>query len=122
MQFPLNTHCRIVVAATLLAASLFAGSTARAQQVVVFVNGQPITNLDVDHRAKFIQMSTKKVPSRKEALDSLVDEALEIDEAKRFKIDIPDFGHRQLVRQCSDAYGDRYGEADAIAGSRRRER
>ena len=90
MQFPLSSHCRIVVAAAVVAASLFAGSTARAQQVVVFVNGQPITNLDVDHRAKFIQMSTKKVPSRKEALDSLIDEALEIDEARRFKIDIPD--------------------------------
>src|SRR6202167_1917754 len=65
-------------------------STARSQQVVVFVNGQPITTLDVEHRSKFIQLSTKKPPSRKEALDSLIDEILEIAEAKRFTIEISD--------------------------------
>jgi peptidyl-prolyl cis-trans isomerase SurA len=73
-----------------VATTLLAVSAARAQQVVVFVNGQPITNLDVEHRAKFIQLSTKKVPSRKEALDSLIDEVLEVNEAKRFNIDISD--------------------------------
>ena len=35
-------------------------SIARAQQVVAFVNGEPITTLDVEHRAKFMQMSTQK--------------------------------------------------------------
>jgi peptidyl-prolyl cis-trans isomerase SurA len=76
-----------VIAAALI---LFASATARAQQVVAFVNGQPITTLDVEHRAKFIQLSTKKPATRKEALDSLIDEILEINEAKRFSIDIPD--------------------------------
>jgi peptidyl-prolyl cis-trans isomerase SurA len=61
-----------------------------AQQVVAFVNGQPITNLDVEHRSKFIQMSSKKVPPRREVLDSLIDEILEIAEAKRFSLDVPD--------------------------------
>ena len=65
-------------------------SVSHAQQVVAFVNGQPITNLDVEHRAKFIQMSTKKVPSRREVLDSLIDEILKTTEAKRFGLDIPD--------------------------------
>jgi peptidyl-prolyl cis-trans isomerase SurA len=80
-----------------LAAAAFVGaimlglpSAATAQQVVLFVNGQPITNLDIEHRAKFLQMSSKKVPSRKEVLDSLIDEILEITEAKRFGLDIPD--------------------------------
>jgi peptidyl-prolyl cis-trans isomerase SurA len=35
-------------------------------------------------------MSSKKVPSRKEVLDSLVDEILETTEAKRYGLDIPD--------------------------------
>lgn len=35
-------------------------------------------------------MSTKKPASRKEAIDSLIDEILEIGEAKRFNIDVPD--------------------------------
>jgi len=75
----------------LAAASLLAVSTAAsAQQVVALVNGTPITNLDVEHRAKFIQLSTKKPASRREALDSLIDEILEINEAKRFSIEAPD--------------------------------
>ncbi len=79
-------------AASLVAAAIgFAmPSASRAQQVVAFVNGQPITNLDIEHRSKFIQMSSKKVPPRREVLDSLIDEILEITEAKRFSLDVPD--------------------------------
>jgi len=65
-------------------------SLCRAQQVVALVNGQPITALDIEHRAKFIQMSSKKVPSRKEVLDSLIDEILEVTEAKRFTLEVSD--------------------------------
>jgi peptidyl-prolyl cis-trans isomerase SurA len=65
--------------------------TAFAQQVVAFVNGQPITALDIEHRAKFLQMSNKgKVPTRQEVMDSLIDEILEIGEAKHYGIDVPD--------------------------------
>jgi peptidyl-prolyl cis-trans isomerase SurA len=65
-------------------------SLCQAQQVVALVNGQPITALDIEHRAKFLQMTTKKPPSRREVLESLIDEILEVTEAKRFTIDIPD--------------------------------
>ncbi len=74
------------VAALVLAVA----SNARAQEVVAFVSGQPITTLDVEHRGKFMQMSTKKVPTRKEVLDSLIDEILEVNEAKRFTIEVPE--------------------------------
>jgi peptidyl-prolyl cis-trans isomerase SurA len=92
MKILLHSHCKILAAAIFAAASFLAVSTAgaRAQQVVAFVNGQPITNLDVEHRAKFLQLSTKKPASRKEALDSLIDEILEVNEAKRFSIEVPD--------------------------------
>jgi peptidyl-prolyl cis-trans isomerase SurA len=78
------------IAAALLAASLMlaAPSAATAQQVVVLVNGEPITTLDIDHRTKLVQMSTNKVPTRKEVIDELVDEILKVREAKRFGIDI----------------------------------
>jgi peptidyl-prolyl cis-trans isomerase SurA len=72
------------------AVMLAAPPNARAQQVVAFVNGQPITTLDIERRAKFLQMSSKKVPARKEVIDSLIDEILEITEAKRFGLDVPD--------------------------------
>jgi peptidyl-prolyl cis-trans isomerase SurA len=73
-----------------VAIMLAAPLNAYAQQVVAFVNGQPITTLDIEHRAKFLQMSSKKVPPRKEVLDSLIDEILEIAEAKRYGLDVPD--------------------------------
>lgn len=73
-----------------VATMLAVPATAHAQQVVAFVNGEPITTLDVEYRAKFIQLSTKKPPARREVLDSLIDEILEINEAKRFGIDVPD--------------------------------
>jgi peptidyl-prolyl cis-trans isomerase SurA len=79
-------------AAVLIATAITCGapSVARSQQVVALVNGQPITTLDVEHRGKFIQMTTKKAPARKEVLDSLIDEILEVSEAKRFGLDVPD--------------------------------
>jgi peptidyl-prolyl cis-trans isomerase SurA len=90
----LNLHgigWKAFAAAALAAAITFAASSSsRAQQVVAFVNGQPITALDIEHRAKFMQMTSKKVPARREVLDSLIDEILEITEAKRFGIDVPD--------------------------------
>src|SRR5271156_16303 len=78
-----RVHWRGVAVAAFVGASMLALPTAAsAQQVVAFVNGQPITNLDIEHRAKFLQMTTKKVPSRKEVMDSIIDEILEITEAK----------------------------------------
>jgi peptidyl-prolyl cis-trans isomerase SurA len=88
---PPHVRRKVFVLAWLAAAILFAmPSVSCAQQVVVFVNGQPITNLDIEHRSKFIQMSSKKVPSRREVLDSLIDEILEVTEAKRFSLDVSD--------------------------------
>ena len=79
-------------AASMLAAlmMLAASSAAQAQQVVAFVSGQPITTLDLEHRMKFLLLSNKKQPTKREALDSLIDEILEINEAKHYGIDIPD--------------------------------
>jgi peptidyl-prolyl cis-trans isomerase SurA len=91
-------HCRGVAVAALVSASMLVlPAAATAQQVVAFVNGQPVTNLDIEHRAKFLQMTTKKVPSRKEVMDSIIDEILEITEAKRYGLEVPD-------EQVNDSY------------------
>jgi peptidyl-prolyl cis-trans isomerase SurA len=63
---------------------------AHAQSVVVLVDGQPITALDIEQRSKFITLSAHRTPSRQEVLDALIDEVLEIREAKRYSIDISD--------------------------------
>ena len=65
-------------------------SAAPSQEIIEVVDGQPITVLDIEHRAKFLQMSSKKVPSRKEVMDSLLDEILQITEAGRQGIQISD--------------------------------
>jgi peptidyl-prolyl cis-trans isomerase SurA len=64
-------------------------TAANAQQVVVIVNGDPITALDIDQRTKLIQLSTHKVPARQEVLDELINEKLKVREAKKLGLDIP---------------------------------
>jgi peptidyl-prolyl cis-trans isomerase SurA len=81
----------ILTAAALAAAIIFAGvSIVRAQQVVALVDGVPITELDIEHRAKLEELSTQKMPSRQDVLNMLIDEILEVREAKRFEIDVPE--------------------------------
>jgi len=90
----LTNTVRWTVAARMLAAAVivFAPSLARAQQVVALVDGQPITQLDLEQRTKFDQMSNpnKAAPTRQAVIDELVDEILELREAKRFGIVVPD--------------------------------
>ena len=112
-----------------LAAVAFAGAImlalpniATAQQVVAFVNGQPITVLDIEHRSKFLQMSNKKVPSRKEVMDSLIDEILEITEAKRYGLDIPDEQVNESYNTVATRMGHRWTKAHAVAHRRWRQR
>jgi peptidyl-prolyl cis-trans isomerase SurA len=91
LQTAMQGLCRAVAAGALAAASLLAAPTASyAQEVVVLVDGEPITALDIEQRMKFLQMSTPKAASRKDALDGLIDEILEIHEAKRFGVNVPD--------------------------------
>jgi peptidyl-prolyl cis-trans isomerase SurA len=91
-QIAIGAFCRGFAAAVLAATSLLAvlPAVGHAQEVVALVDGEPITALDIEQRAKFIQMSANKTPSRKEVLDGLIDEILEVREAKRFNIVVPD--------------------------------
>jgi peptidyl-prolyl cis-trans isomerase SurA len=82
--------CRNLLAAAVMVAGVSALATlARAQQVVVIVNGDPVTALDIEQRSKLIQLSTHKPPTRQEVLDELINEKLKVREAKKWGIDIP---------------------------------
>ena len=59
----------------------------RAQSVAVMVNGEPITNFDIEQRMKLTKLSSHKMPSRQEALDELIDEKVKIKEAKKYGVD-----------------------------------
>jgi peptidyl-prolyl cis-trans isomerase SurA len=90
-QTAMHWLCRTAAAAALTVASLVAAPMAsHAQEIVALVDGEPITALDIEHRMKFLQMSAQKSATKKEALDSLIDEILEVHEAKRFNITVPD--------------------------------
>lgn len=63
---------------------------AAAQEVVVMVNGLPITNYDIDQRTKFDELSQHKRPSRKEVIDELIDDKLKIHEAALYSMSATD--------------------------------
>lgn len=79
----------LTVAAMAIMVTAAATGGAHAQNVAAFVNGEPITQLDIDQRIKLLEASTPnhKAPSRQEVLDELIDEKLKIREAKRWGID-----------------------------------
>jgi peptidyl-prolyl cis-trans isomerase SurA len=60
---------------------------AQAQTVAVMVNGDPITDFDIEQRTKLDFVSTHKQPSRQEVLNELIDEKVKIKEAKKFGVD-----------------------------------
>jgi peptidyl-prolyl cis-trans isomerase SurA len=83
--------CRRLGAAALLIAAAGIGD-AQAQNVAAFVNGEPITALDVDQRSKLIEVSsqTHKAPPRQEVLDELINEKLKIREGKKWGMEASD--------------------------------
>jgi peptidyl-prolyl cis-trans isomerase SurA len=72
----------------LLGTALVLPRAAQSQQVVVVVNGDPVTALDIEQRSKLNQLSTHKVPSRQEVLEELITEKLKIREGKRLGFEI----------------------------------
>jgi peptidyl-prolyl cis-trans isomerase SurA len=77
-----------LLAVTLLSAALLLTGRAGAQEVVVLVNGEPVTALDIEQRSKLHQLSTQKVPSRQEVLDELIDERLKVKEGKKWGLEV----------------------------------
>src|SRR5712675_2831609 len=63
------------------------GSPLHAQTVAVMVNGEPITNYDIDQRSKLNFLTTHKTPVRQQVVDELIDEKVKIKEGKKFGVD-----------------------------------
>jgi peptidyl-prolyl cis-trans isomerase SurA len=66
---------------------LTGGSPLHAQSVVVMVNGEPITNYDIEQRSKLTSLTTHKAPPRQDVIEELINEKVKIKEAKRFGVD-----------------------------------
>ncbi|MBK5960773.1 hypothetical protein CCR97_21570 [Rhodoplanes elegans] len=63
---------------------------AAAQNVIVMVNGSPITSFDIEQRQKFSMLVTRKASTREEVIEELIDERIKIDAARRFTMNISD--------------------------------
>ncbi|WP_439375107.1 peptidylprolyl isomerase [Bradyrhizobium sp. PMVTL-01] len=59
----------------------------RAQNIVVMVNGDPITDFDIDQRAKLDQLTTQKTPSRQDVINELIDDRVKLKEGKKYGVD-----------------------------------
>jgi peptidyl-prolyl cis-trans isomerase SurA len=67
--------------------SAFAGVPARAQTVAVMVNGEPITEYDIEQRGKLDFLSMHKQQPRQDIINELIDDKVKIKEAKKFGVD-----------------------------------
>src|SRR3979490_418417 len=63
------------------------GSPSQAQTVAVMVNGEPITNYDIDQRMKLTFLTTHKPAVRQDVINELIDEKVKIREGKKFGVD-----------------------------------
>src|SRR5262245_59723009 len=79
MLLPVRMLAMLIVLAT--------GASALAQTVVVFVNGDPITAIDIENRTRFLVLTGQKQPTRQAVLDELIDEVLKVREGKRWQIE-----------------------------------
>jgi peptidyl-prolyl cis-trans isomerase SurA len=73
--------------AVALALSFAGGSPLRAQTVACMVNGEPITNFDIEQRTKLTFLTTHKQASRQEVVDELIDEKVKVKEGKKYGVD-----------------------------------
>lgn len=92
MTATFSHHVRILAISCIAACALGtalpgAVRPAEAQTVAVMVNGEPITDLDIEQRMRLDLISTHKQPTRQEVTDELINEHLKIKEAKKFGVD-----------------------------------
>lgn len=84
-----NTFRRWLFGAIFFAAAAAMPTLAQAQ-VVVVANGSPITAYDIEQRAKLVQSSTHKKPTRQEIIQDLIDDRLKIAKAKSYGLEVSD--------------------------------
>lgn len=86
-SFPRFARTAFFAAAVLVVSGLTSG--AMAQSVAAMVNGEAITQFDIDQRVKLTTLTTRKTPSRQEALDELINDKVKIKEGKKYGLDMP---------------------------------
>lgn len=88
MRIPPRLAPAFAFALALLLPLLAASAPAFAQQIVVLVNGAPITSYDVSQRQRLSQLVDRKSISAKEALEDLIDDQLKVQQASKLQTDL----------------------------------
>ena len=86
----------VLIAIGLILAS---GSRSPAQDLTAFVNGEPITELDITECIRLTEILTHRNPPRQDALDELIDEKLKLQIVRRY-------GLEPAGTNVDDAYDD----------------
>ena len=86
----MSGHGRIIIATACVIAAIAAPSRALAQHVVLVVNGDVITDYDIEQRMKFDTLSSHKPSVRQEVIEELIDDKLKVQIARRYKVEVPD--------------------------------
>ena len=84
---PLHRLMSLVLACAAALVLMAAVSPLQAQTVAVMVNGEPITNYDIDQRGKLNFLTSRKPAVRQEVINELIDEKVKIREGKKFGVD-----------------------------------
>jgi peptidyl-prolyl cis-trans isomerase SurA len=77
---------RLIMSAAAALLLLGGGSQLHAQTVAVMVNGEPITNYDIEQRGK-LNVLSHKASTRQQVIDELIEEKVKIREGKKFGVD-----------------------------------
>jgi peptidyl-prolyl cis-trans isomerase SurA len=83
----LSRLSHLVLGCAVALTSIAIGPPAHAQTVAVMVNGEPITNYDIEQRMKLNALSTRKPAVRQDVINELIDEKVKIKEGKKFGVD-----------------------------------
>ncbi|MBA4791049.1 MAG: SurA N-terminal domain-containing protein [Pseudomonadota bacterium] len=112
------TSARILPILGLALALLLGGGVApaAAQQLLVLVNGQPITSYDVAQRQKLHQIIGEKPPSAKETLEELIDQHIKVAAASRIGITLDDEELDKLFAGVADRSGRTSEQLAALLG------
>jgi peptidyl-prolyl cis-trans isomerase SurA len=83
------THLTRILPLALGAGLILIGSAApsRAQNIVVMVNGEPITDFDIEQRSKLDTLTTQKTPGRQEVINELIDDKVKVKEGKKYGVE-----------------------------------
>ncbi|TPQ26208.1 SurA N- domain family protein, partial [Bradyrhizobium guangdongense] len=86
---PMHRLLRFTLALSMGAGLLLIAGMApsQAQNIVLMVNGEPVTDFDIEQRSKLNELITHKKPARQDVINELIDEKVKIKEGKKYGVD-----------------------------------